>query len=103
MLVHPAHRLLSESSLIVRTRCETGRLRQARRMVRTKGALISKTGVEYHQMHWIELGQIIRDAEVANAISPIVHGHSLTEEDTEKALLELHVPRAANVARIIYR
>jgi hypothetical protein len=40
---------------------------------------------------------------VAYAISPIVHRHRLTEEDTEKALLGLHIPRAANVARIIYR
>jgi hypothetical protein len=54
-------------------------------------------------MHWIELEQILRDAEVANAISPIVRRHHLTERDTEKALLELHIPRAANVARIIYR
>jgi hypothetical protein len=54
-------------------------------------------------MHWIELGQIIRDAEVANAIASIVRKHSLTEEDAAKALLELHIPRAANVARIIYR
>ena len=56
-----------------------------------------------HQMHFIEFREIVRDAEVANAISPVVHGHRLTEEETEKALLDLRVPRAANVARIIFR
>jgi uncharacterized membrane protein YheB (UPF0754 family) len=51
-------------------------------------------------MHRIELRQIIRDAEIAHAISPIVRRHLLTERETEKALLELHIPRAANVAKI---
>jgi hypothetical protein len=51
-------------------------------------------------MHLIEFHQIIRDAEIANAISPVVRRHRLTEGETEKALLELHIPRAANVARI---
>ena len=51
-------------------------------------------------MHLIKFRQIVRDAEVANAISPIVRKHRLTEGETEKALLELHIPRAANVARI---
>jgi len=54
-------------------------------------------------MHQTEFRQILRDAEVANAISRIVHRHHLTEKETAKALLELHIPRAANVARIIYR
>ena len=54
-------------------------------------------------MHFIEFREIVRDAEVANAISPVVHGHRLTEEETEKVLLDLRVPRAANVARIIFR
>ena len=54
-------------------------------------------------MHLIEFRQIVRDAEVANAISPIVRGHSLTEEETEDALLKLRIPRAANVAGIIFR
>ena len=43
-------------------------------------------------MHRIELGQIIRDAEIAHAISPLVRRHRLTEGGTEQALLELHVP-----------
>ena len=52
-------------------------------------------------MHLIEFREIVRDAEVANAISLVVHRHRLTEEETEKVLLDLRVPRAANVARII--
>jgi hypothetical protein len=60
-----------------------------------------RSGVElFHQMHRTEFRQILRDAEVAYAISPLVRRHHLTEEDTEKALLALHLPRAANVARI---
>ena len=51
-------------------------------------------------MHLIEFNQIVRDAEVANATSPVVRRHRLTEGETEKALLELGTPRAANVARI---
>ena len=51
-------------------------------------------------MHRIELRQIIRDAEIANAISPIVRRYRLTEGETEKFLLELGTPRAANVSRI---
>jgi len=54
-------------------------------------------------MHLIEFREIVSDAEVANAISPVVRRHRLTEQETEKALLELHIPRAANVARIIFR
>jgi hypothetical protein len=72
-------------------------------MVQTKTPLNSGIGVEYHQMHRIELDQILRDVEVVNAISPIVRRHRLTEGDTEKVLLELHVPRAASVARITCR
>jgi hypothetical protein len=35
-------------------------------------------------MHLIEFREIIRDAEVANAISPVVRGHRLTKEETEQ-------------------
>ena len=42
----------------------------------------------------------MRDAEVAHVILPVVRGHHLTETEIEKVLLELDVPRAANVARI---
>jgi len=54
-------------------------------------------------VHHIEFRQIIRDAEIAYAISPIVRGHRLTAEETEKFLLELRIPRAANVAKITHR
>ena len=56
-----------------------------------------------HQMHRIEFRQIVRDAEVAYAISSVVRRHRLTEEETEKFLVELRIPRAANVARITHR
>jgi hypothetical protein len=51
-------------------------------------------------MHHIEFGQIVRDAEIANAISAVVCRHCLPEGEIEKALLKLRIPRAANVARI---
>ena len=54
-------------------------------------------------MHLKKLHEILRDADVANAISPVVRGHRLSEEQTERALTELHVPRAANVAGITHR
>jgi hypothetical protein len=54
-------------------------------------------------MHRIELGEILRDADVANAISTVVHDYRLTEDQTERALSELHVARAANVARITHQ
>jgi len=54
-------------------------------------------------MHVTQLRQILRDAEVANAISVVVREYRLTEERTERALAELHVPRAANVAGITHR
>jgi hypothetical protein len=37
------------------------------------------------------------------AISPVVRRHRLTEEETEKFLVELRTPRAANVAGITHR
>ena len=51
-------------------------------------------------MHQIQFRQILRDAEVARAILPVVRGHHLSQADTEKALVKLNVPRAANIARI---
>ena len=54
-------------------------------------------------VHHIEFRQIIRDAEIAYAISPVVGRHGLTEEETKKLLLELRIPRAANVAGITHR
>ena len=46
-------------------------------------------------MHLITLREILRDADVAHAISSVVHEHSLSEEQTEQALIGLRVPRAA--------
>jgi hypothetical protein len=51
-------------------------------------------------MHNIELRQIVRDAEIAYAILPVVRRHHLTKANTEKALLKLDVRRAPNIARI---
>jgi len=56
-----------------------------------------------HHVHHIEFRQIIRDAEIAYAIAPVVRRHRLSEEETEKFLVELRIPRAANVARITHR
>ena len=51
-------------------------------------------------MHLIQFRKIMRDAEVAFAIHPIVRKYLLTAEDTTKALIACGVPRAANVAQI---
>jgi len=56
-----------------------------------------------HHVHRIEFRQIVRDAEIAYAISPVVRKHRLSAEETEKFLLELRIPRAANVAQITHR
>ena len=56
-----------------------------------------------NHMHRIVFNQIVRDAEIAYAISPIVRKHHLTAEETEKFLVELRIPRAANVAGITDR
>jgi len=53
-------------------------------------------------VHLKQLHEILRDAEVANAISLVVRGHRMSEAQTERALTELHVPRAANVAGITH-
>ena len=51
-------------------------------------------------MHLIQFREIIRDAEVAYAIHPIVRKYLLTVEDTTKALIACSAPRAANVTKI---
>ena len=51
-------------------------------------------------MHLITLREILRDADVAHAISSVVRERSLSEEESERALIALHVPRPANLARI---
>jgi len=54
-------------------------------------------------VHLKQLHEILRDVDVANAISPVVRGHRMSEEQTTRALTELYVPRAANVAGITHR
>ena len=51
-------------------------------------------------MHLIQFREIMRDADVAHAIHPIVLKYLLTVEDMTKALIACGVPRAANVAQI---
>jgi hypothetical protein len=51
-------------------------------------------------MHLIQFREIMRDAEVAYAIHPIVRKYRLSAEDTTKALLTCGVSQAANVAQI---
>src|SRR5919198_2593466 len=51
-------------------------------------------------MHLIQFREIMRDAEIAYAIHPIVLKYLLTVEETTKALLACGVSRAANVAQI---
>jgi hypothetical protein len=62
----------------------------------------TESGRISHHVHCIEFRQIVRDAEIAYAISPVVRRHRLSAEETEKFLLELRIPRAANVARITH-
>jgi hypothetical protein len=51
-------------------------------------------------MHLIQFREIMRDAEVAYAIHPIVRRYRLSVEDTTEVLIACGVPRAANVAQI---
>ncbi|HKP46324.1 MAG TPA: hypothetical protein VJT50_06970 [Pyrinomonadaceae bacterium] len=51
-------------------------------------------------MHLIQFREIMRDAEVAYAIHPILRKYLLSVKDTTKALTECGVPRAAKVAQI---
>ena len=51
-------------------------------------------------MYLIQFREIMRDAEVAYAIHPIVRKYLLTVKDTTKALIARGVPRASNVAQI---
>jgi len=46
-------------------------------------------------VHLITLREILRDADVTHAISLVVREHNLSEEQTEQALITLHVPRPA--------
>jgi hypothetical protein len=51
-------------------------------------------------MHEIQFREIMRDAEVAHAIGPVLLKHLLSLADATEALKTCGVPRAANVARI---
>jgi hypothetical protein len=51
-------------------------------------------------MHLIQFREIIRDAEVAYAIHPVVRKYLLSVDDTTKALITCGVPRAASIAQI---
>jgi len=51
-------------------------------------------------MHLIQFREIMRDAEVAYAIHPIVRKYLLSVKDTINALIKCGVARAANVAQI---
>jgi hypothetical protein len=51
-------------------------------------------------MHLIQFREIMRDAEVAYAIHPIVRKYLLTVNDTTKALIACGMPRAANIGQI---
>ena len=51
-------------------------------------------------MHLFQFREIMRDAEVAYAIHPIVRKYLLSVKDTTEALIACAVPRAANVAQI---
>jgi hypothetical protein len=51
-------------------------------------------------MHLIQFREIMRDAEVAYAIHPVVRKYLLSVKDATKALIACGVPRAANVAQI---
>jgi hypothetical protein len=58
------------------------------------------SATKFKHMHLIQFREIMRDAEVAYAIHPIVRRYRLSAEDTTKALIACGVPRPANVAQI---
>jgi hypothetical protein len=49
------------------------------------------------------LTELIRDVDVARAITPVVHKHSLSIETTTDLLNQLAVPRARSVAESVVR
>jgi hypothetical protein len=44
---------------------------------------------------------MLRDAEVAHAIRPVVERHNLTPGETRDALVALGVPRADGIAKVV--
>jgi hypothetical protein len=53
-------------------------------------------------MHANQFNEIMRDAELANAIGPIVRKHRLSREQTAVLLQKAGVARAENVAQIAF-
>ena len=53
-------------------------------------------------MRVTQFQEILRDAEVAYAIGPIVRKHKLDLEQTAGLLQDSGVPRAQNVAKIVF-
>ena len=54
-------------------------------------------------MHHTTVREIIRDIDIACAISAIVHERQMTHAETRDALIALHVPRAAEVASLVVK
>lgn len=52
-------------------------------------------------MRQTRLTEIIRDADIACAIRPVVVQRHLTRAETCDALAALHVPRAAEIAALV--
>ena len=71
-------------------------------MRKSIGVLLSGRGSNFVALADSVAAGRIRDAEIAYAISPVVRRHRLSAEETEKFLVELRIPRAANVARITH-
>jgi hypothetical protein len=58
--------------------------------------------IELTTMRLSQFQEILRDAEVAYAIGPIVRKHQLDVEQTAGLLQDSGVPRAQNVAKIVF-
>lgn len=54
-------------------------------------------------MHRYHVREVLRDVEVARAISPVVRKHVLTVDQTTEYLRELAIPRAKHVAELAGR
>jgi hypothetical protein len=52
-------------------------------------------------MRQTQMREILRDVDIAGAITPIVHKHHLTLADTTELLTRLAVPRARSVAELV--
>jgi hypothetical protein len=54
-------------------------------------------------MHYRQLYEITCDAEVGTCYFLVVLRRHLTEAQTQRALIDLNIPRAASVAKIAHR